>query len=291
MHRLGFDLDTALLQTFVAVAESGSFTHTAALVGRTQSAVSLQIKRLEDITGQTLLERSNKKVVLTPAGTTVLTYARRLLLLNQEMKSQLQEPEVEGLVRLGTPEDFATFYLPRALARFAHTHPRTQLSVACDLTLNLQAAYNKKQFDVVLLKREPATREPGMRVWREPLVWVAGPLVGEKQTTLPLVLSPEPCVYRQRAISSLDKVHKKWRMTYTSPSLAGVIAAVKAGLGVTVLPKAMVPEDLRVLSGRTLPRLPDTEIALLVRPGATKAAHKLAEHLVSSLEHASDKPD
>lgn len=287
MHRLGYTIDTALLKTFIAVADSGSFTHAAEMVGRTQSAISLQIKKLEEIIGKTLLERTNKKIIITQAGHTVLIYARRLLLISQELKSQLDEPEVEGLVRLGTPEDFATHYLPAALARFAHTHPRTELSVACDLTLNLQAAFNKHKFDVVLLKREPKAKEPGVRVWREPLVWVSGPEVAEAQRVLPLVLSPEPCVYRHRAITSLEKAHRAWRVTYTSPSLAGVIAAVKAGLGVTVLPKAMVPADLRILThGPKLPRLPDTEIALLIRAGATKAAHKLGEHIVSSLEQA-----
>lgn len=285
MHTIGYDLDIALLKSFLKIAETGSFTQAADAVGRTQSAVSLQIKKLEEMTGKKLLERTNKQVALTPEGETLLAYARRMILLSQELKSQFEEMDVEGEIRLGTPEDFATVYLPKVLAKFAHSHPRTQLTVDCNLTAYLQEGFHQGNYDIVLLKREPSARTNGIMVWHEPLVWVSGEEAPEEQGVLPLVLSPQPCVYRKRALSALEKAHRPWRVAYTSPSLAGSLAAVRSGLGVTILPKDMVPEGLRILGAESrLPTLPDTEIALLQRPGLGKAGRMLAEHVIRSLE-------
>ncbi len=287
MQRLGYNFDLSLLKTFLTLAETQNFTRTAEAVGRTQSAVSLQIKKLEEALGKPLLTRSNKKVRLTSEGEVLVPYARRMILLSQEIKSQFDEMDLQGEIRLGTPEDFATTYLPHVLAQFARSHPRTQLTVDCDLTLNLQKGFNQGLYDLVLVKREPTVRSKGRMVWHEPLVWVSGNAALEEQQTLPLVLSPQPCLYRKRALASLEKAHRPWRVAYTSPSLAGAVAAVRAGLGVTVLPKAMVPEKLRILGpDANLPHLPDAEIALLHHPNLSKPASMLAEHIMRHLEHA-----
>ena len=189
-------------------------------------------------------------------------------------------------MRLGTPEDFATTHLPSVLAQFAASYPSVTLEVTCDLTLNLLAAFREARFDLVLLKREPSPRVRGIPVWREPLVWVAAeraPL--DRQDTLPLVVSPEPCVYRKRAVTALRAFGRRWRVAYTCGSLAGALAAVRAGLGVTVLPKEMVPDGLVAMSGaRGAPDLPDTEIALLATDALPPPAERLREHIVHSLE-------
>lgn len=282
---MSYNLDTALLKSFIKIAETGSFTQAAEIVGRTQAAISLQIKRLEEVVGKTLLERANKKVTLTADGETMVAYARRMLAISQELKNRFDEPDIEGELRLGTPEDFATAYLPQVLARFARSHPHTQLNVQCDLTLHLQEGFDRGEYDIVLLKQKPATITEGVMVWHKPLVWVSGGIVPEEDTVLPLVLAPQPCVYRKYAFESLDKVHRQWRVVYTSPSLAGTIAAVKAGLGVTVLPKDMVPEGLSVLEPENgLPELPHTEMTLLLRDNLSKAATMLAKHIIRSLE-------
>lgn len=287
MHRLGYDFDLSLLKTFLILAETQNFTRTAEAVGRTQSAISLQIKKLEEIIGKPLLTRTNKQVRLTSQGEMLVPYARRMVLLSQEVKSQFEEMEVEGEIRLGTPEDFATTYLPKVLAQFARSHPRTQLTVNCDLTLNLQTAFAQGAYDLVLIKREPTVRSKGRMVWHEPLVWVSGENAPEEQEILPLVLAPQPCLYRKRALASLEKAHRPWRVAYTSPSLAGSVAAVRAGLGITVLPKAMVPEKLRILGPDAhLPHLPDAEIALLHQPNLSKPAMMLAEHITRHLEYS-----
>lgn len=284
MKYSGYDLDLALLKTFLRVAETGSFTQTAQSMGRTQAAVSLQIKKLEEITGKFLLERTHKKVFLTAAGETMVAYARRMLSISQDLKNQFEESNLEGEVRLGTPEDFATAYLPQILAGFARSHPHTQLNVRCDLTLHLHEGFKRDEYDMVLLKREAATTTEGVMIWHKPLVWVAGDTMPETDAVVPLVLAPQPCIYRKRAFESLDKVHRQWRVTYTSPSLAGTIAAVKAGLGVTVLPQNMVPHGLTVLGADSgLPELPHAEITLLLRENLPTAAAMLAKHIIRSL--------
>ncbi len=281
-----FDLD--LLRTFVAIADNGGFTRAAERVGRTQSTVSLQVKKLEDGLGRRLFDREpGRDLLLTPHGEVLLTHARRILRLCDEARSRLMEPDLGGRVRLGTPEDFATVHLPDVLARFARAHPRVALEVNCDFTVNLLDGFGKGQYDLVLFKREPQGPGGGVGVWREVLVWAASPrLVLGGDEPLPLVLAPVPDVYRKRALASLDALGRPWRVVYTSPSLAGLQAAVRAGLGATVLPREMVPPGL-VLPGpeHGLPPLPDAEIALYRAPGAlSRAAELLAEHIIHSLE-------
>jgi DNA-binding transcriptional LysR family regulator len=278
------NLDIDLLRTFVVIAAERNFTRAAERLMRQQSTVSLQIKRLEEALGQRLLDRNPRSVELTPEGSAVLAYAQKILDLNDEVVSLTHEPQMHGVVRLGTPEDFATQHLPDILARFVQAYPSVSLEVTCDLTLNLLQGFRRGAFDVVLLKRERSAGTGGVRVWREPLVWVAGHHDHVHAAgPLPLVVSPEPCVYRKRATESLERARRPWRIAYTCASLAGSIAAVRAGLGVSVLPKEMVPAGLHVIDGGPLPDLKDTEIALLSGPSLTPPATKLRDHIVRCL--------
>jgi DNA-binding transcriptional LysR family regulator len=280
-----FHLDSISLKSFIAIAETGSFSKAASLVGRTQSALSLQIQKLEKNLGCELFDRSGRKATLTDQGEIFLGYARRIILLQLEVYSRLKEPEVEGEIRLGTPEDFATHYLPDVLAAFRKQHPRVQLNVDCDLTLNLMGGFQQQKFDLILVKRDPQRVKGGTKVWREPLVW-AGTTSWQDQKPLPLVVSPKPCIYRARALAALDRAKIPWRISYVSPSLAGTLAAVKAGLGVTVLPQNMLPDGFHSIRNELkLPQLADAEIALIKREGISKAAEMLAVHIVHSLEN------
>jgi DNA-binding transcriptional LysR family regulator len=283
--KLPANLDIDLVRTFETVARLQSFTQAAERIGRQQSTISLQIARLEAALDTRLLERSPRSVRLTPGGVLLLEYARKLLDLNDEMVARFGEPPMTGLVRLGTPEDFATRHLPEVLARFAQAYPSVALEVTCDLTLNLLDRFREGAFDLVLAKQEPSAKAKGIRVWREPLVWVAGnrdlPHLG---APVPLVVSPQPCVYRKRATTALDKAGLPWRISYTCGALSGTIAAVKAGLGLAVLPKDMVPAGLYVTAGDRLPNLRETEIALLGTKDLSRPAQRLKEHIVRSLE-------
>jgi DNA-binding transcriptional LysR family regulator len=282
LPRLDFDL----LRTFVTVAETGNLTRAGERLRLSQPTVSLQMKRLEEQLGCPLMERTPRSLRLTAEGETLLSYARRILSLADEAVARLVEPKMQGLVRLGTPEDFATTHLPGVLARFAEAHPNVALEVTTDLTLNLIERFRQGEFDLVLIKREPMGPTDGVRVWREPLVWASTrPDPFERSDPLPLVVSPHPCVYRKRATQALDRAGRPWRIAYTSTSLAGAQAAVRAGLGLTVLPKEMVPEDFFIIdTGAGGPDLSDTEIALMTASTLSVPAERLATHMVRSLE-------
>jgi DNA-binding transcriptional LysR family regulator len=224
---------------------------------------------------------------LTIEGERLLGNARKLLHLNDKALADMLEPEIAGSVRLGVPEDFATAHLPSVLAQFMEAHPLVELEVTCDLTLNLLERFHGGGFDLVLVKREPtlthATTQ-GLRVWREPLVWVARDRTAADGRE---IVSPQPCVYRKRAIDALDALKRSWRIAYTSTSLAGSQAAVKAGLGITVLPREMVPSSLVTVGPEAgLPHLSDTEIALLEAPSISEPAHMLGQHITAALERS-----
>lgn len=280
------NLDLDLVRAFVMVSESRSFTRAGERLGRSQSAVSLQVRRLEDLIGEPLFRRDARQVSLTDKGEVFLAQARRLLRVNDDIVAALAADEVEGEVRLGAPEDFATAHLPDVLGAFARSHPRIALSVTCDLTLRLLDRMSAGELDLALVKREPLGGELGVRVWREPLVWVgrdSEDLAAIKLVSL--IAAPSPCVYRRRATTALDEAGRAWRIAYTSPSVAGQLAALRAGLGVSVLPRAMVPDDLTILSVAA-PPLADGEIALIRNREAGPAADRLAEHVLAALDRA-----
>jgi DNA-binding transcriptional LysR family regulator len=277
------NLDLDILRAFVTVVETGSFTRTAALLGRTQPAISLQIRRLEDQLRSPLLDRAGKRIVVTTEGAGLLPQARRLLRLNDEIVSTLGEGDLEGEVRFGAPEDVATIHLPGILGAFARSHPRIKLSVTCDYTANLLDLMSRGALDLALIKREPVGPELGVRVWSEPLIWVAlDPSILEA-SPLPLVVAPAPDIYRKRALGALEAAGIAFRTSFTSPSLAGQMAALRAGLGIGVLPAAMAPRDLALL-GDPLPPLSDSEIALVSTRGAGGPAGLLAQEVLRALE-------
>ena len=280
-----FDFD--LLRTFVAVVDNGSFTKAGERIGRTQSTVSLQIKKLEENLRKPLFERGGRELQLTADGEVLLGYGRQLLQIADEARARLLEPDIEGTIRLGTTEDFATVYLPDILARFARAHPRITLDVNCNFSFHLLEGFSKGEYDLVLIKREPQAPLGGTPVWRDVLVWVCSPqFVLDPGHPIPLALAPAPDVYRKRALASLQALGRDWRIVYTSVSSEGLQAAVRAGLGVTVLSKDTIPPGLKIVgTEHQLPQLPDSEIALYRAPGKlSRAAEMLAEHIVHSLE-------
>ncbi|WP_269516010.1 LysR substrate-binding domain-containing protein [Brevundimonas subvibrioides] len=277
------NLDIDLLRAFVTVVEARSFTRGAQQLGRTQPAVSLQIQRLEAQLGVPLIDRGGRSVGLTTEGAALLPQARRMLRLNDEIVATLGEGDLEGEVRLGAPEDIATHHLPGILGAFARNHPRIRLSVTCDYTANLLDQMSRGLLDMALIKREPVGPDLGVRVWREPLVWVALDPSLATADPLPLIVAPAPDIYRKRALAALQTADIPFRASFTSPSLAGQLAALRAGLGVGVLPAAMTPRDLSVL-GAPLPMLSDSEIALVSARGPDGPAGLLAQEVLRALE-------
>jgi DNA-binding transcriptional LysR family regulator len=276
------DVDTSLLRTFVTLAETGSFSRTGARIGRTQSAVSGQIRRLEEVLGRRLLARDTRNVRLTSDGERLLVHARAMVAQADAMLARFRSAELAGVVRFGSPEDFASAYLPDILGVFAAAHPFVELHVTCQLTLPLVEEFERGGHDLIIVKQDPARPYSAARaLWRERLVWVARPgldadfgRAAGAGRPLPLVLSPSPCVYRSRAAAALDATGVAWTGVFTSPSFAGCCAAVRAGLGYAVMPRAMVPAGLSVLDG--WPDLSEAEIALLGAGRLSPAAQALA---------------
>lgn len=280
------NIDTISLQCFLAVAETGSATKAAIRVGRTQSAVSQQISKLENQLGKALFIRG-KLFSLTRDGEIFLGYARQIFALHREAIDRFKEPGLEGEVRFGMPEDFASVYLSDVLVDFSQIHPRIFVNIECDLTLNLFDRFKGGEFDLVLVKmNRPEDFPNGVDVYSEKLEWVGHKsLIQDKLKLLPLVLSPQPCVYRARAINALEEADIKWRFVFSSPSYAGTVAAVKAGLGITVLPRTMIPEQLEVLDCPSLPPLNDTHICLLRHDTDNPALLSFEQFVLAKLKH------
>lgn len=278
--------DALTLECFLAVTETGSFTRAAEKVARTQSAVSQQITKLETQVGKPLFVRS-KNLILTSEGEILLTYAKKIIQLNREAIDRFKQPQLQGEIRFGLPEDFASVFLSEILTEYTSLHPRILLNVECDLTLNLFERFKKKEFDLVLVKmNRPEDFPNGINVWSEKLEWVGNHDFFDlnNEEPIPLILSPQPCVYRSRAIKSLEKKKRKWRIVFSSHSYAGTIAAVKAGMGVTVLPRNMVPSKLEIIrSGHNIPNLDDTHISLLKHNSQNAAVNSLENFVIERL--------
>jgi DNA-binding transcriptional LysR family regulator len=277
------DLDTALLRTFTVLADTASFSRTAELIGRTQSAVSAQIRKLEDQLGRELFFRTTRAVRLTAEGEALRGPALEVLRLCGELPGKIAAAEPQGEVRFGAPEDFASVHLPEVLARFAASHRGVRLHVECDLTMTLIERYEAGLLDVVIVKQRPGSHHPAARLlWQERLVWVAADRALMRESPLPLVLSPAPCVYRGRALAALDAQAIGWHAAFVSPSFGGMAAAVRAGLGLAVMPEAHVPDGLCVLDG--LPMLEPADLAMIISPAARAPALAFGGFLEGTLK-------
>ena len=279
-------IDFLSLECFLAICEAGNFSRASKKLNRTQSAISQKISHLENFLKCKLFIR-NREVVLTPAGEKLLFFATEIFKLQQQMIESLKEPELSGNLRFGLPEDFATVYLSGILSEFIQKHPMIKPHIECDLTLNLLEKFKKGKFDLVLLKLDNRDFvSDGITIWKEKLVWVGkdgytNDLI--KADTLNLVLSPKPCVYRSRALESLKKHNLKWDIVYSSQSYISSMAAVKAGIGITVLPKNMVPEGLSIIRNSKLPDLKDTHAVLLIKDKNLKPAIIFADTIHQQL--------
>lgn len=242
------NIPTELLRTFVKAVDLGSFTRAGDAVGRTQSAVSLQVQRLEAMLDSQLFVRGTHRVKLTEDGVTLSNYARRILALNDEAVSSLQRPKVAGSVRLGAPHEYTASLLPMILGKFAQSHPGVVLEVTCDLSKNLLERQEKGEFDLVIALHDNPAASGGKKVLAEPLVWVSSPEHNcHEQRPLSLVVAPPPCIYRNRMLQTLGRLNLPWRIVYTSSSYSSLLAAVQAGLGVTLMAGSTVPPGVRVL--------------------------------------------
>ncbi len=278
---VAFMLDLELLRSFVSVVDSGGFTRAGERVHRTQSTVSQQIKRLEDDLGQPLLNRTAKDVTPTEAGERLLSYARRLLSLAEEARDVMTRPGNEGAVRLGIPEDFAAYRLAKLLATFTRARPGLRLDVRADQSVYLRRDLERGELDLALLKRD-AGEKGGIAVWPERVHWVTSKShpVDATSGSVPLIGFPPGCLYRARAIHALESAGRAWHMAYASSGLAGIQAAVAAGLGLSILSEMAIQAEHRVLTAKDgFAPIDKTEVALMASPDASPATLRLADRL------------
>lgn len=272
-------IDSELLRTFVAIADQGGFTRAAEAVNRTQSAVSMQMKRLEeDVLKRVLFARDGRQVRLTAEGQVLLGYTRRILKLQGELLSTLREPHMVGAVRIGTPDDYVMRFLPGILSRFAQSHPLVQVEVHCEPSAQL---LQRQDLDFSIVTRQPGS-EIGQLLRQERFVWAeARGFSPHEQSPMPLAMFNSDCFCRAWACNALDALGRPYRIAYSSPSLSAIMAVVSAGLAVTAQLQSLITPDLRILGeAEGLPPLPITSIVLLRRPGSeSPVTDALAEHI------------
>ena len=284
-------VDLDLLRTFQAVVETGSFASAAEQLGCTQPAVSLQVKRLETLFGQTLVERA-RPARATEQGQTVLGYARRMLRLNDELLGRFDNGRQGIVLRVGIPNDFSVAMLPTALSRFAAAEPGVILDLNSDLSSALLEGLRGGQYDLVVGMTTERISDLAVKTWSERLVWIAAQDVKPAaERPLPLVCYPEGCVYRGRMLKRLAEEGINWRIAMTSSSFSSIIAAVESGLGASCFAESTAPADLVVERRKPWPDLGTVSVGLYRHPdSANGAGQRLADYLLESLDVADRKP-
>lgn len=275
-------LEMDLLRTFIAIAETGNFTSAAEVVFRTPSAVSMQIKKLEEVLGSPLFLRDARSVSLTPQGELLLGYARRLMALNNETMSRFLLPEMNGVVRVGAPEDIGERILPEVLRRFSESYPNVMVDVAIGNSTPLRKRVEEQRMDIVVFNS--FTNHIGRNaeiLVSEKLVW-AGRRCGtaHRRNPLPVSLWEEGCIWRANAVESLAKAGREFRVAFLSEHTTGQKAAVLADLAVAPLPKYLIKDDLVALTERDgLPDLGSYNIGLQVIANASPPVLAVADHV------------
>jgi DNA-binding transcriptional LysR family regulator len=277
------NLDLTALRSFAAVAEAGGVTKAAAQLNLTQSAVSMQLKRLEESLGQALLDRSGRGIGLTAQGEQLLGYARRMLVLNDEAWGRMTNQAFEGEISIGVPQDIMYPHVPRVLQRFAQEYPRVKVMLQSELTIDLKAKFARSELDLILTT-EPQLDPGGETLAQQPLVWV-GAVNGQIWKARPLRFgSTNRCLFRRSAIEALDKADLPWELAVESISCSSVEVSVIADLAVFVQLAGSIPahcEEIR--HGGALPELPEYRVNMYVGEGPRL---DLAERLAGFIRQA-----
>ena len=280
------DLPTDVLRTFVLASDTGNYTDTAAIIHRTQSAVSMQIKKLEELIGCSLLQRNGRKMTLTSEGQNLLRYARRIIQIHDEAVAAIRQPELSGRVRLGAPDDYAERLLPLLLSRFATTHPHVQVEVSCRSDKSMLQLLDTGKLDLLVHSNSEIPKR-GEIICRDQLVWATSTKhLAHEQTPLPLAVYDCECIYREWAVKSLEGVNRNYRIAYSSPSTTGILAAVKSGLAITVAGRGTLPSDIRILGkDDNFPELPSIFLTLIKSSNQlSQAAEALAAYVAESFK-------
>lgn len=278
------NLDIDQLKTFLAIADVGNFTRAADEVNKTQSAVSMQMKRLEDVLGRPLFARDGRGSRFTHDGERLVEYARRIVALSDEAVAAFTKPDITGTVRFGTPDDYADIFLPEVLARFNRTHPLVTVDVECYSSAVLNDRVQRGELDLSILTF--CGQRNGELVRREELVWATSArhslhLLEE----LPLAVSHSGCVWRKLVVEALESVGRKYRIAYSSPNSSTLNAAVLQGLAIAAMPEICLRPGMRILTEADgFPKLGVFDIGMIRKPGKlSSAVEALARHVQEGL--------
>lgn len=280
-------LDLDQLRTFAAIADCASFTEAARRVNKTQSAVSMQIKRLEERLGQPLFLRDGRKVSLTRHGEILYARARRMLQINADIIDTFTDVELAGTIRFGMPDDYASKLLPKILSSFQKTNPRIQVEVHCQPSEELLAGMKTGKFDIIVFT-QGTMGETGELFRTEPMFWVAAPSwqpSKDDSVQLAIACGPTTCCWRAAAESALNRMGRDFRIAYVSASATGIISAVNSNLAVGYLAESSIQPGMRILGAKEgFPRLPNAELALIRSSHAYGGIYDaLASHIVDNL--------
>lgn len=276
-------LDLDVLRTLVAIAETGSFSAAAKQVGRTPSAVSMQVKKVEETLEKPVFLRDSRSVQLTSDGVFLVDHARQMLSLNRAAMERFVEPEVQGVVRLGAPDQVAERFLPGMLQRFAESHPGVTVNVAVDTSHNMVEWIKEGELDLTLLTcRGVIADQPRAEVlFHEQLIWcMRRGGTAPTRTPLPLSMWQTGCAWRDSAVEALTEQNRPWRMAFQSCHISGQRAAILADLAVAPIPQSNLSDDIiEVPRKYDLPALPTYGLALLTRENPDKATEAAASHI------------
>jgi DNA-binding transcriptional LysR family regulator len=280
-------IDTELLKTFVTIVETQSFTRTGDRLHRTQPAISMQIRRLEEALGKEVFDRTKRQIQLTREGEVLLHYARRILSLSDEAMSRIGQADLSGILRIGTSDDYANILLPEILRRFAEAQAGVQVDLVCDNGVAIERKLRDGLVDLALVACRGAVAEEEL-IRTEELVWIAATPSQAKNRPLSLAVFPEGCVCRATMAEALDAAGRGWRIGFSSDNIGAIHAAVRSGLGVSAVERSLVPAGVRILDQAAgLPPLAPVHLCLkLNQASASPVLDALADEIRSSLAPA-----
>lgn len=272
------------LRTFVSVIDLGGYAKAGEYLGRSQPAISLQIKRLETQLTKRLFEKVGQRHLANHEGQALYQLAKQILTLNDEIFRQFEPTSLRGRLRLGIPSEFATTLLPNIIGDFSKLYPDVSLEVTSALSKTLLSDSHRQAFDLIMALTPPDKQMEGELLLDDELVWVGAKKQRLTGNMLSLVLAPDGCVYRSRVIQALKQQTTQWRITYTNADLGGITAAINQGLGITALARSSVPKELSIIHHQNLPQLGKIKIGLFHQADRhPQASNKLAEFIKSRL--------
>jgi DNA-binding transcriptional LysR family regulator len=275
------------------IADLESFTRAGEMLGRSQPAISLQMRRLEELLGVKLIHVTGRRLEITEDGRALALYARQILQLNDQAVDRFIRRPRDGTLRVGLPTDYAVAFLQRAMTDFAHLHPEVRLEIVCDLSRRLLDDLRKDELDIVIAMTCEGLRQYLAREWVERPCWAAAKSwTADPTAPVALVAHPEGCEYRHRMVQALGAVQREWRIAYSSPGITGLQNAVSAGLGVSALTQRTLTDAMRVLTeAEGFPPLADIRVGLYYKhPRQGDHGLMLVNHVIARLD-ASDEAE